>query len=559
MITFLTTTYNRLGNLKRCLKSIYSQDIPEDYEILVIDDGSTDGTEEYITKLNHPKIRYIHNVKIDKGFRSPAIAHNIGLVYAKGDIIIQIGADVIIEEDGIKKLYEEFQKQDCYLSCRIHHVPMDKLNQIDKVKDLDDISDMYIMYYPDGDYENATPFCAIYKKQWAYDIGLYDEEYHTGGGEDCDFVYRMQRITKTRWLPSVTVYHQDHPKFNGTPLDEAAYNENLKRLQSVKEGAEPRHKKRILVMASFNYYTVPGLLPDSLKQQLLRKGHTCYFYDPAPVCESDEEIRSVKYEQYWGDKDHFRGVLSHFKPDIIIACIPLAYELLRNVKTDAFKVCWYGDMREPYLFDKYKGIFDMMLLTNMGQADEYEERLGIPVCITNFAVSNTGHRNLNVEKKYDVCFAGLYPSPDLHLERNKLLDEIKQKFNFRHVDQEWFETNKLYNQSKIIIADNCDQTAKRYTSNRFFNAMGSGSFVLARYFEGIEDFGTPGVHFVCFKTNQEALEKIQYYLDNPNKREAIAKEGYRHFHRIHTWEDNINGLLNYINLYMREKDEKDSK
>ncbi len=52
-------TYNRKEKLEECLKVLLNQSYPKDkYEIIVVDDGSTDGTKEIITEFKDNKLRY---------------------------------------------------------------------------------------------------------------------------------------------------------------------------------------------------------------------------------------------------------------------------------------------------------------------------------------------------------------------------------------------------------------------------------------------------------------------------------------------------------------------
>lgn len=88
-ITVLITTYNCKPFIAQAVKSILNQSY-QNFEILIIDDGSTDATEKEITKITDERIRY---VKIEhKGI---AAACNIGLKLAKYDWIARFDADDI--------------------------------------------------------------------------------------------------------------------------------------------------------------------------------------------------------------------------------------------------------------------------------------------------------------------------------------------------------------------------------------------------------------------------------------------------------------------------------
>jgi len=74
-------TYNRKDLLRRCLAAATNQDYP-DYEVIVVDDGSTDGTGEMVRR-EFPRVRYIRQ----EPNRGPAAARNRGIEAATGEII----------------------------------------------------------------------------------------------------------------------------------------------------------------------------------------------------------------------------------------------------------------------------------------------------------------------------------------------------------------------------------------------------------------------------------------------------------------------------------------
>lgn len=85
--------------------------------------------------------------------------------------------------------------------------------------------------------------------------------------------------------------------------------------------------------------------------------------------------------------------------------------------------------------------------------------------------------------------------------------------------------NQIYNQTKIVL--NMHSQDQRVTDCSFimrdFEARAAGAFVLSDTFEGQEFFGK----HQCFSDSvKETKELIEYYLENDDEREKIAKEGY---------------------------------
>ena len=81
-VSVIIPTYNRAHLIGRAIKSVINQTY-QDFEIIVVDDGSTDNTEEIVKSFNDPRIRYIRHEK-NKG---EAAARNTGIEAAKGKYI----------------------------------------------------------------------------------------------------------------------------------------------------------------------------------------------------------------------------------------------------------------------------------------------------------------------------------------------------------------------------------------------------------------------------------------------------------------------------------------
>jgi glycosyltransferase involved in cell wall biosynthesis len=95
MISVVIPTYNEEKDIKGCLESLRKQSF-KDFEIIVVDDGSTDKTTEIVKK---------YKVKLIKGeHKGPGFSRNIGAREAKGEILIFIDADMSFHKEYLKNL-----------------------------------------------------------------------------------------------------------------------------------------------------------------------------------------------------------------------------------------------------------------------------------------------------------------------------------------------------------------------------------------------------------------------------------------------------------------------
>lgn len=106
VLSIIVLTYNRKHLLRGCLDSLFSQTAPrENLEIIVVDDGSTDGTEDMIREvsMNHPDLKYCR--QSHKGI--PA-ARNNGVVNASGNIIAIVADDYLLAPDYAETIIKFF-------------------------------------------------------------------------------------------------------------------------------------------------------------------------------------------------------------------------------------------------------------------------------------------------------------------------------------------------------------------------------------------------------------------------------------------------------------------
>lgn len=104
-VSVIVVNWNTKAILHDCLKSIYEQRGEIDFEVIVIDNASTDGSAEMVKK-NFPRVTLVENSD-NLGF---ARANNIGIQASKGRYACLVNSDVIVLEDCIKNLMSFMDK-----------------------------------------------------------------------------------------------------------------------------------------------------------------------------------------------------------------------------------------------------------------------------------------------------------------------------------------------------------------------------------------------------------------------------------------------------------------
>lgn len=108
-ISIIVPVYNVYDYLERCLNSLVKQTL-KDIEIIIVNDGSTDNSEEIINKFQKKYPTKIKSLKKENG--GQASARNLGLKEAKGEYIGYVDSDDYIDLSMYEKMYYYAKKKD---------------------------------------------------------------------------------------------------------------------------------------------------------------------------------------------------------------------------------------------------------------------------------------------------------------------------------------------------------------------------------------------------------------------------------------------------------------
>lgn len=213
-LSVIIPTYNRKDILKRCLTALFNQTYPQNmYEIIVVDDGSTDGTERMIkTMINDSPCELRYFKQENKG---PAAARNVGIKNANGKIVLFIGDDVVAKNSFIEehmKFHKEHKGKIAVLGFTTWPPDLKVTLFMDFIME----RGWQFGYSSIEDYENV-PYHFFYTsnislpKKVIPEIGMFDEEFPFGALEDIEFGYRfMKNNYRMIYNPEAKAYHY-HP------------------------------------------------------------------------------------------------------------------------------------------------------------------------------------------------------------------------------------------------------------------------------------------------------------------------------------------------------------
>ena len=105
-MTVIMPVLNGVGMLERSLAALEASDLdPDRWELLVVDDGSVDGTADLVAARGHAVMR------VPDGPKGPGVARNLGVTQAKGDLVVFVDADVCVHTDVLSRFVQLFEER----------------------------------------------------------------------------------------------------------------------------------------------------------------------------------------------------------------------------------------------------------------------------------------------------------------------------------------------------------------------------------------------------------------------------------------------------------------
>lgn len=202
-ISIIVPVFNAEKHIRVCIESLINQNYPKNcYEIILVDNGSTDGTKD-IMDIYKDKIKIFYEQK-----RGSYAARNTGMRNADGDIIAFTDSDCTASKDWLKELNDVFSEDvehgdiGCIVG-DIHSHPGETLIETYS-KNRDIISQKCSLnFLPYGLTANVA-----FKKDVFDVIGCFDENFTSGG--DADISWRMQLSTMYKLIYSskaIVIHH----------------------------------------------------------------------------------------------------------------------------------------------------------------------------------------------------------------------------------------------------------------------------------------------------------------------------------------------------------------
>ena len=188
-VSVVIPTYNRRPILEKCLDALERQRFEgglDQYEVVVVDDGSTDGTPAW---LREQVGRFPHVRLVEQQHGGPAEGRNRGVDHAKGDVIVFIDSDLVVTESFLachaKSLQRSWEQRGNRL-CFTYGAVVNTANFADPTLERHKLRDLSWAYFATG---NVAIDRGVLERS-----GLFDCSFRLYGWEDLELGERLRRM-----------------------------------------------------------------------------------------------------------------------------------------------------------------------------------------------------------------------------------------------------------------------------------------------------------------------------------------------------------------------------
>lgn len=202
-ISVIVPSYNAGRKIRRCIRALKRQKTEKTYEIIVVDDGSTDGSLQWLSG-NGVRVHRQRN-------QGPAAARNLGVEKARGNVILFTDADCEPLQDWIEQMVW-YLKDPCIAGVKGSYLTRQK-GVIARFVQFE-YESKYKRMQGDPYIDFVDTYSAGFNKQDFLSVGKYDARFPTASVEDQDFSFRMwEKGYRMVFCPEARVYHTHSHSF----------------------------------------------------------------------------------------------------------------------------------------------------------------------------------------------------------------------------------------------------------------------------------------------------------------------------------------------------------
>ncbi|MDO4632659.1 MAG: glycosyltransferase [Eubacteriales bacterium] len=226
-VSVVVLTYNNLKLNKYCIESILKKTAYANYELIIVDNQSTDGTIEYLRELeaeNHPQVKIIFNDK-NSGF---AGGNNLAIEKSEGDVVVLLNNDTVVTRGwltaGVKHLKNDAK-------CGMVGAVTNSIGnesmigvQYHNLKELEQFAYAYTQAHNNEiftDIDRLAMFAVYIRRSIINEHGMLDDSYQVGMFEDDDYAMLVKTAGYELYAAEdVFIHHVNNASFKKLQSEE---------------------------------------------------------------------------------------------------------------------------------------------------------------------------------------------------------------------------------------------------------------------------------------------------------------------------------------------------
>lgn len=267
LVSIVIPTYNRAHLIGETIQSVLDQTYTN-WELIIVDDGSTDETQNIVGQYRNPGIKY-YCVEHSGSF---GVVRNLGLKHSRGDFIAFLDSDDLWKPDKLEKQLDLFDRSSVsmftfthvtLIGKYAHHVPDYPSITGEKLFDRF-LEEGHFTFYPSS----------LMLRREALAVGLMDENLKTGA--DTEFLFRLGIRFKGSFMAENLTLIRKHDQNTSSRELLFGYADTISIMRSLYQNGQLKRKVFVAFVSKL-YYKMGLVLKNNSQFGPSLKWFLCYF------------------------------------------------------------------------------------------------------------------------------------------------------------------------------------------------------------------------------------------------------------------------------------------